>query len=296
MLGVVGGVGGEVAKANTGGEEDLSDSRLPDCAGRELVASPCCPQESDSFTGILKRERPADEDNGGHNWETHRPVDNTTGQTNTAKDGNPDQEPDERAPSHRLAQEANTRVFRIRHDLFIVKAQRPENRIDVVDHVAHVEFLNSALPRQGTAEGVSEVIHNPGKIDREVLRDDKTDQDGADSHTLQAAVDVVECDHCSTTIRLADGDFENERRNRDKENGQQVWDEPLQPVVVVHDRGVPDQVSLSSAASHGGQQEGSPRGPLVTTILRLRGRREKPGDGLPDILDKHHGESGEDKT
>lgn len=54
VLRVVGGIRGKVAEPNPGREKDLSNGRLPDGAGPQLVASPGRPEQTNAFAGIFK--------------------------------------------------------------------------------------------------------------------------------------------------------------------------------------------------------------------------------------------------
>ena len=288
VLGVVGCVGGKITKTNAGGEEDLSNGGLPYRSRGQFAASPSGPEQIDAFPCIRKGARTTDEDHCRDDGQAHCPIDNATGQPNATENGNPDQKPDKGAPADGLSKERNAGILSITGDRLITFGQVAEDGIDIVNNIAHVELLDSVFPRQGTRKRIPKVVHDPRQVDCEVLRDDEAHEYRTQPHALQSSVHAVERDHGSAAIRLADRDLEDERRDRDDDNGDQVRDEPLHAIVVVDDRGIPQQVALSGATAHGSEEEGGARGPLIASVRRLLRRGGEPGAGLFQVPEDDH--------
>src|SRR5690606_14321774 len=94
---------------------------------------------------------------------------------------------------------------------------------------------------------------------------------------LEAVVDVIEGNHRAAAVSLADGDLKDESRDGDQEDGHEIGNEPLQPIVIVELRRVAQQVSHAGTTAHGGEEEGRAGRPDVAAIISLvRGWGEPP--------------------
>jgi hypothetical protein len=89
----------------------------------------------------------------------------------------------------------------------------------------------------------------------EVLDHEQADNYGAETDALQSPIDIVECDDSTAAVRLPDGDFQYESWNRYQNYCEQVGNEPLQAIVVVHDGRISQKISLTSTTTHGSEKE-----------------------------------------
>lgn len=268
VLGVIRGIRGKVAKPDARRKEDLAHGRLPHGTIGQLLGPPCGPKQLDTLACVVERQGPAHENDGGADGQAHGEVDDAAREPHAAEDGHPNQEPDEDAPGHRLANQLRVGVLREGQDGSTIRREAAGNWVRVRHNVVVVEVVEAALPWQGARKGVTEIVHDPGQVHSEILDHDEAHKDGAEAHPFEPAMYVMEGDDGAAAVSLANGDLKNQRRNGDDENGQKVGDEPLQTIVVVHDRGVAQQVALAGAPAHGSQQEGSARGPLVAPVVR----------------------------
>jgi hypothetical protein len=101
-------------------------------------------------------------------------------------------------------------------------------------------------------------------------------------------VDVVESDDRASAIGLTNADFENKGWDRDEEDTHEIWDEPLKSIIIIHLRRISNQVSHTGATTHGCEQEGRSRAPLITTIFGFRRWRRQPfANFLEERRDSH---------
>jgi hypothetical protein len=92
----------------------------------------------------------------------------------------------------------------------------------------------------------------------------------------------------SSAVGLADGDLENEHGNRDQNDCHQIWNEPLQAIVVVDLGRVSDQITHTGATAHGSKQETCATRPLISTICgSSRWWRKPPANLLEGVHDRH---------
>lgn len=73
----------------------------------------------------------------------------------------------------------------------------------------------------------------------------------------------------ATTVDGTDGDLEDQERKRNEKQGDKVWNEELEAVVVVYDRGETEQVSESNSTAHGAEDELDAVAEHVAAILAL---------------------------
>ena len=59
------------------------------------------------------------------------------------------------------------------------------NRVDRLNNIVPVKFLNPVFPWQRTRKGMAEVVHDPCQIDCEILHHNERDEDWPHTNTLQ---------------------------------------------------------------------------------------------------------------
>lgn len=94
--------------------------------------------------------------------------------------------------------------------------------------------------------------------------------------SLCALVVAVPCQHWTTTIDGAEGNFEYQHWHRYEQESPKVGNEELQAIVVVDDGGEAEQVSQSDGTAHGAENEldaVSEHIAAIFTLLRLRRER-----------------------
>lgn len=258
----------EVAETNTGGEEDLTSGSLPDLTGSQLWTVPVAHVQLDAVNSVGERYTAAEEDENDDNRHAHGEIYNAARQTNTLEHAKIHNEPDKGNPADSLADKANVWVTGIcRHRAIVIKCAG--NGGCISDDILHVKFLSSAVPGQWGIEGVAEVDHDPTENGHIVGCNHITRHDGANTHSPRPFADSIEGNDTSTTGSLANRDLKNEERNCKKDEGDQVWEEPLQAIVLENNRRVSQDVSETNSAAHGRKHKGSPRRPLVTAIRRF---------------------------
>lgn len=278
VLLVVRGIGREVTETNASREEHLTTSCLPKLTLGQLSASPGSKIQLDALTSIGERARSTNQNDSDDDRETHGEVDNTTGETSATEDGDPHEKPGEDTPANCLSIYGSAHVLNPAGDCASIVAVVARNGFRVVVDDRLVELGSATSPREGAGERVSEIDHDPGKIDDEVRADDETDVQHGETGALETVVDTVVCDDATATVGIADGDFEDKDGNGDEEDAHEVRDVPLQAVIVVDYGWVTQQVSHTSATTHGSKDERGARRPLVATILGQLGRRRNSVD------------------
>merc|ERR1712054_372163 len=152
----VGRVGGEVAKTDTDGEEDLTAGGLPDLAAAELLAVPLGKVVADTDDGVVKRGGATEQDDEHDNGQTHGEVDGAARERDALEHAEPDAEPDKGGPADRLADHAAARVFSVADDV-AGGVDLAGDGVLVGDDVHHVKVVAASVPGQRALEGGAEV-------------------------------------------------------------------------------------------------------------------------------------------
>lgn len=66
----------------------------------------------------------------------------------------------------------------------------------------------------------SQVNHDPSQVDSKVLTDNKADEHRSHPYTPQPPIYIIERNNRPASIRLTDGDFEDESGDGNEEDGE----------------------------------------------------------------------------
>lgn len=81
---------------------------------------------------------------------------------------------------------------------------------------------------------MAEIGHDPGQDGHIVDDDHVTIIDQAEANTFQSFLRVVESNHWATAVCLAKSNLQSQARDSEEEEGDEIWDEPLESKVVVY--------------------------------------------------------------
>lgn len=243
--GVVGGIGGEVAEADTNGEEDLTTRCLPDVTAPKLLAMPLSKVVSDATNSVGQRSGAAKENDEHDDRKSHSDPNSAAGQGDAAKHGKPDTEPDEGGPSDSLADEAQVRVLGVLDDAAAFDNSRDGSNIG--DDIVVKEIIDTTIPSQRAMEGHAKVVHNPAQDGHVVCNDDVSRKHDAKANTLEPIVHAVVGRDYTSAIGLSDGNLEEEYGDSEEEKGDEVRNEPLETAVRKND----GRISQNITEAHG---------------------------------------------
>lgn len=216
---------GEVSHAQSYAEKDLTAGVLPDLTISKCVRSPRRPGIADALGGVRKRNATPHQDDHHEDRKAHREVHDSAGLTDAPPNAKPDQEPGKGTPAGRFPNQANTGIAGVTLDRAARNLAR--RALSIADDVLHVEVLAVAFPGQGALKGISKICHGPGQ-DWDIVEDDHVSiVDQAESDALQSLLYMIIGDRWATAKGLTNRDLQSESWNSQKEEGDEVWDEPL---------------------------------------------------------------------
>ncbi|KAL8878636.1 MAG: hypothetical protein Q9192_008404, partial [Flavoplaca navasiana] len=92
-------------------------------------------------------------------------------------------------------------------------------------------------------------MHDPSQDGHVVGCDGKTGHDDSQADAFGMFMDAIEGDDNAATVCLANRDFQNEDWNTEEEEGDEIWDEPLEAVVREDHRWVPQKITQANSAA-----------------------------------------------